>query len=123
MAEHDIKSKRVGLKLPESGTAEEILALLGQTLPSSSEQILEFADLASALARDDAAPAMERMSLLAFQLASERYAIPLDRAIEILRVEVITRVPGAPPHVRGVMNVRGRILPVVELRSRITLEG
>jgi purine-binding chemotaxis protein CheW len=121
MSERHAKSPGKALKLPESGTAEEILALLGQQLPSSSEQILEFADLTTALGNDDAGPRVERSPFLLFQMGDEHYAIPLGKVIEILRVEQLTRVPGAPPHVRGVMNVRGRILPVVELRTRITL--
>jgi chemotaxis signal transduction protein len=40
---------------------------------------------------------------------------------EVLRVGDITRVPEAPPHIRGVTSVRGRILPVVELRTRLGL--
>ena len=40
---------------------------------------------------------------------------------EILRVGEVTRVPQAPPHIRGVTNVRGSILPVVEIRTRIGL--
>jgi purine-binding chemotaxis protein CheW len=58
---------------------------------------------------------------LLFRLSAETYALPVNRVREILRVGVITRVPGAPLHVRGVTNLRGRILPVVELRTRITL--
>src|SRR5687768_6178663 len=85
MAEQDVKAPKKTLKLPESGTAEEILALLGQTLPTSSEQILEFADLTSTLTHDAAAPKVERIALLVFQLQSESYAIPLNQVIEILR--------------------------------------
>jgi purine-binding chemotaxis protein CheW len=109
------------IALPESGTAEEILALLGKKLPRSSEQILEFADLTAQLSHEESAPAVEMVTLLLFDLSRETYGIPVTRVLEILRVGEITRVPGAPPHVRGIINVRGRILPAVELRTRITL--
>jgi purine-binding chemotaxis protein CheW len=39
----------------------------------------------------------------------------------VIRVGDITRVPQAPPHIRGVTNLRGRILPVVEIRTRLGL--
>lgn len=114
--------QRPRLVLPESGTAEEILALLGKRVPDTSEQILEFAQLAANVS--DAAPRakeVEQRILLLFRLSGETYALPIEQVHEILRVGGLTRVPGAPRHVRGVMNVRGRILPVVELRTRITL--
>src|SRR4029453_13642723 len=57
-----------------------------------------------------------------FGLAREEFGIPIARAREIVRVPEITRVPQAPPHIRGVMNLRGRILPVVEIRPRFGLE-
>ena len=114
--------KRKSIVLPEAGTAEEILALLGQSVTDSSEQILEFADLTERLRdQQQEAPREEQLTLLLFELARETYGVALAGVLEILRVGTITRVPGAPRHVRGVMNVRGRILPVVELRTRITL--
>ena len=47
------------------------------------------------------------------------YGVPVQRVREVIRVGEITRVPQAPAHVRGVTNLRGRILPVVELRTRL----
>jgi purine-binding chemotaxis protein CheW len=90
-------------------------------LPRSSEQLLEFADLTAQLSHEQSASAVELVTLLLFDLSRETYGIPVTRVLEILRVGEITRVPGAPLHVRGIINVRGRILPVVELRTRITL--
>ena len=48
--------------------------------------------------------------------------MPIAVVREVVRVGDITRVPHAPSHIRGVMNLRGRILPVVELRARLGLE-
>ncbi|HSE65424.1 MAG TPA: chemotaxis protein CheW [Gemmatimonadales bacterium] len=60
--------------------------------------------------------------LVIFGLDREEFGIPIARAREIVRVPEITRVPQAPQHIRGVMNLRGRILPVVEIRTRFGLE-
>jgi purine-binding chemotaxis protein CheW len=53
--------------------------------------------------------------LLTFQLAGEVYALDLLRVREIIQYQAPTRVPHAPPAVRGVMNLRGSVLPVVDL--------
>lgn len=55
------------------------------------------------------------------RLATERYAIDVADALEVgLRGEV-TRVPGAPPAVLGVHNLRGQVLPVVDLSSALSV--
>jgi purine-binding chemotaxis protein CheW len=58
---------------------------------------------------------------VAFDLAGESYALPIATVQEIIRVAEITRVPDAPAVVRGVVNLRGRVLPVVDLRLRLGL--
>ena len=56
------------------------------------------------------------LSLLLFRLADEHYTAPSSCVREILRYRPITGVPGAPPTLPGVLNHRGVILPVVDLR-------
>lgn len=58
---------------------------------------------------------------LTFQVGGEHYGIPVDRTREIIRVSTITGVPQMPEHVKGVINLRGRIVPVVDLRIRFGL--
>jgi purine-binding chemotaxis protein CheW len=55
---------------------------------------------------------------LTFQVGAEHYGIAVDRTREIIRVSKITTVPQMPEHVKGVINLRGRIVPVVDLRIR-----
>lgn len=71
--------------------------------------------------RDEAArPAQRpRVSFLTFWVAGEEYALPLERAVEIVRCEALTAVPQTPPWLRGVMNVRGSVVPVVDLAPRL----
>jgi len=61
------------------------------------------------------------MKYVTFFLEDEEYALPISQVQEIKRVGDITRVPNAPEHVRGVMNLRGRIVPVIELKKRLSL--
>jgi purine-binding chemotaxis protein CheW len=58
---------------------------------------------------------------LAFTLAGERYAVPVMAVREIIRLCPITPVAAMPPHVRGVINLRGRVIPLVDLRVRFGL--
>jgi purine-binding chemotaxis protein CheW len=59
--------------------------------------------------------------LVVFNLAKEAYAIEIGMVREIVQVQPITRVPGTPPSVEGVINLRGSIIPVVDLRKRFQL--
>lgn len=58
---------------------------------------------------------------ITFKLAGEQYAINVSQVREVLDVSHITRIPGAPEFVRGVVNVRGQAIPVVDLRQRFGL--
>jgi len=55
---------------------------------------------------------------LSFRLLEESYAIDVLKVREIIRNTTITRVPQMPPHIRGVINLRGKIIPVLDLRER-----
>jgi purine-binding chemotaxis protein CheW len=58
---------------------------------------------------------------LTFVLGRETYGLQVLRVREIIRLTDITPVPQMPPHVRGVINLRGKIIPVVDLRVRFGL--
>jgi purine-binding chemotaxis protein CheW len=58
---------------------------------------------------------------LTFALAGGEYGVDILRVQEIRRWEPVTRVPNAPPHVKGVLNLRGAIVPVLDLRKRFGL--
>ncbi len=84
--------------------------------------LLGFADAMEARATAELAPAPgPELHLLTFALDREEFGIPVTQVREVIRVSDITRVPQAPAHVRGVANLRGRILAVVDLRSRLGL--
>lgn len=55
---------------------------------------------------------------LTIRLGSDDYGLSLATVREILPVQTLTRVPGTPPWVRGVCNLRGTVLPVVDLAVR-----
>lgn len=85
--------------------------------------LASFADMLQQPEGTESAESEEReLHLVVFSLEGEEYGVPIRQVREILRVPEISRVPQAPPHVRGVINVRGQILPVVEIRTRLGLE-
>jgi len=59
---------------------------------------------------------------LTFVCGGEEYGVEILRVQEIKGWENVTRVPYAPPYVLGVMNLRGMIVPVIDLRTRLNLE-
>lgn len=59
---------------------------------------------------------------LTFKLGREEYGLSLIRVREIIALMDITAVPLAPPYVRGVMNLRGRVIPVVDLRKKFDMD-
>jgi len=87
-----------------------------------ADSLLRFAD---ELQRQSSATEAPRPSpelhLVTFALDREEFGIPIEQVREVIRVGEITRVPQARLHVRGVTNLRGRVLAVVEIRTRMGL--
>jgi purine-binding chemotaxis protein CheW len=68
------------------------------------------------------APATEDGSEhLAFLIGDDEYAVPILKVREIAAVSALTRVPGAPAWIRGVANLRGQVLPVIDLAVKFGL--
>ncbi len=63
----------------------------------------------------------KEFQLVAFQLGEETYGVDISQVEEIIRLQPITKVPGAPDFVEGVINLRGRVIPVIDLRKRFHL--
>src|SRR5579872_5467002 len=55
---------------------------------------------------------------LTFQLASEEFGIRVLKVREIMGLQEITAVPQTPAHVKGVINLRGKVVPVIDLRLK-----
>lgn len=64
----------------------------------------------------------EEELMVTFKLAEEEFAIDIMQVQEIIRVTEVTGVPKAPPFVSGVMSLRNRLLPIIDLRARFGLE-
>ncbi len=67
---------------------------------------------------DGSSGAAAQLQLVTFEVASEEFAVDILAVQEINRMMDLTRVPQSPADVEGVINLRGRIIPVLDLRKR-----
>jgi len=127
--------------LPPSGLAEDILALPesaavepldpaepGALLPAEPREPEPEAPIRAQSASFFAAPAREERKiaeatehLATFFLDAEEYGVDVRLVQEIIRPSEITQVPRSPGFVKGVINLRGRIVPVVDLKRKLGL--
>ena len=63
----------------------------------------------------------EVFQVVSFEIGPEEYAVDILEVQEIIRLVEITPVPKAPHYVEGVINLRGKVIPIVDLRSRFGL--
>jgi purine-binding chemotaxis protein CheW len=63
----------------------------------------------------------EELKVILFTLADEHYGVEVDKVRTIERMMPLTRVPKTPPFVKGVINLRGVVIPVIDLRGRFNL--
>ena len=60
----------------------------------------------------------KELQVVGFRIGRETFGLPISIVREIVRVPQITSVPNAPDYIEGVINLRGRIIPIVDLRKR-----
>lgn len=60
---------------------------------------------------------------LAFQLSNEQYAIPLLQVKEVIEMTEPTPVPQAPPYFRGIINLRGQVISILDLRTKLRMKN
>jgi len=65
----------------------------------------------------------KEIQLVGFRIGRETFGVPIGLVREIVRMMEITAVPEAPDYVEGVINLRGRIIPVIDLRKRFREPG
>ena len=65
----------------------------------------------------------EDIQYLTFTLDSDQFAFPIARVCEVLNYNTITRVPRMPEFLCGVINLRGHVVPVIDLRNKLGMES
>lgn len=60
---------------------------------------------------------------LTFRVAQEEYGLEILKVQEIIQMQAVTKVPRTPEYVRGVINLRGKVIPVIDLRKKFGIEA
>jgi purine-binding chemotaxis protein CheW len=68
--------------------------------------------------KDDAAKHDQLIQLVSFMLSDEEYGVEVLKVREIIRMPSITKMPNTPHYVEGVINLRGKVIPIISLRKR-----
>lgn len=64
----------------------------------------------------------EILQLVSFNIGNEEFGIDILKVEEIIRLISITKIPNAPDFIEGVINLRGKVIPVIDLRTRLKRE-
>jgi len=65
----------------------------------------------------------ELIQLVSFDLDQEEYGVDVLKIREIIRMPNVTRVPNTPHYVEGVINLRGKVIPIISMRKKIRSDG
>jgi len=113
------KQRGSGVRRPPTSGGLEPAGPDGEVLPAPDDRILLFADSLQERRQVQEERRHQWETWVTCRIDREVFALPVKQVQEILRVSALTRVPHAPFPVRGVTNLRGYVLPVVDLRVRL----
>jgi len=109
------------ISLPAFGLAEEILGEASVELETRSD-VADFCPPTPVPRTPVPVPVADsELHLVTFNLDREEYGVDIGSVYEIIRVGQITTVPNAPDYIKGVINLRGKVIPVLNLRKRLEL--
>jgi purine-binding chemotaxis protein CheW len=72
-------------------------------------------------AANNPVPAAKALEFLAFTLGQEEYGVDIQKVQELRGYDTVTRIANAPEHIKGVVNLRGIIVPIVDMRIKFNL--
>lgn len=125
----DIAKLRKKFKETSEQEAEKPVAGQGEATPKTGEHmpsevpVREGEQPGKKDAQTEGEAAEGTVQLLAFRLASEEYAFRVDEIEEIVRPQKVTRIPNTEQYLLGIASLRGKIIPVVDLRMKLSLGG
>lgn len=80
-------------------------------------------DFEETMVMDDEDSDAQANKYLLFNIGSEVFGIAIEHVTEIIELQTITEVPDMPDYVKGVINLRGKVIPVIDLRLRFNMES
>jgi purine-binding chemotaxis protein CheW len=114
---------------PDRGATQAAARLDGSALPGGASRVTPerraqiLAERARAISASRAIAQEQSLVVLAFRVGGERYAIPAEEVRQVLESKGITPLIGAPRWMLGAMLARSQVVPVLDLRHLIGLEG
>ena len=112
-----LPSERVAAASPVGSTSEEIAARLERFKAEAAARRARAELVAEEQEQTEADE--ERLEVLSFVIGGEQYALPIEHVLEIVTPRPITRVPNAEPGVIGIISLRGTIVTLLDVRSRL----
>lgn len=111
------------IELPAFGLASDLLAdeLLPAKQPQQEAPLRD--EQPHEVSTEELATVAPEIQLVTFFLEQEEFALPISVVREINRVSAITHVPNSEEYILGVINLRGRVVPVFDLRRRLKLNA
>jgi purine-binding chemotaxis protein CheW len=88
---------------------------------SATMDVAKASNESGTLSAADAAVVGNLNQIVSFNLADEEYGLDIMKVQEIILIGEITQMPQAPPYVRGLINLRGHVIPIIDLRQRFGL--
>lgn len=92
-------------------------------MTNQTSKATQATEIAGKISAGQASGGSDQLQLVTFGLGSEEFAVDILKVQEINRMMSLTRVPQSPPEVEGVINLRGKIIPVVDLRRRFGMQA
>ncbi|HEY3450486.1 MAG TPA: chemotaxis protein CheW [Myxococcales bacterium] len=103
--------------------AERTLSRGAERTPEERSKVLSERAQALSSAREREKADRQVLEVVAFRVGGERYGVPIEKVDEILEIRGLCPLMGAPRHVLGALVARSRVLPVLDLRQMLGLEG
>ena len=84
---------------------------------------MELSTVNNAVSEETGTTAVEMIQFIVVRLGAEQYGIDIRYIDNIVRMQHITRVPKMPDYLKGVLNLRGEVIPVISIRLKMGLEA
>lgn len=120
------EASQEGVAKPEPAQARELGRAESVSLPQEEQDVAEKETVAPVeeVGPSAAAEKVESViDLLTFSLAKEEYAFRIDEILEIIRPQRITKIPKTESFLLGITSLRGKIIPVIDLKKMLSLDG
>jgi purine-binding chemotaxis protein CheW len=106
-----------------SGNGSAPGAAAHRTAAAAADAVPAHAPVDEEAALEEAMHEARELKLVGFRLAGQELAVPIARVQEVLRAMPVTRLPAAPAHVKGMLNLRGRVVPMIDLGGIMDFSG